>query len=43
MPGDGQPGAYKLPADDLLRKLGYRDVTVVPGQHDLAIVDTTLM
>ncbi|HEY8693746.1 MAG TPA: metallophosphoesterase [Chloroflexota bacterium] len=43
MPGDGQPGAYKLPADDLLRKLGYRDVTVVPGQHDLAIVDTTLV
>ena len=42
MPGDGQPGAYKLPADELLRKLGYREVTVVPGQRKLAIVDSTL-
>ena len=42
MPGDGQPGAYKLPADELLHKLGYREVTVVPGQQDLAIVDGTL-
>jgi hypothetical protein len=41
-PGDGQPGAYKLPADELLRSLGYRTVTVVPGQSELALVDTTL-
>lgn len=41
-PGDGQPGAYKLPGDQLLRRLGYRSITVVPGQGDLAVVDTTL-
>ena len=41
-PGEGQSGAYKLPADDLLRQLGYRTVTVVPGQSQLAVVDTTL-
>jgi 3',5'-cyclic AMP phosphodiesterase CpdA len=41
-PGDGQPGAYKLPADQLLQKLGYRTVTVVPGANDLAVVDSTL-
>ncbi|HLG70626.1 MAG TPA: metallophosphoesterase [Chloroflexota bacterium] len=42
MPGDGQPGAYKLPADELIHKLGYRSVSVVPGNQQLAIVDTTL-
>ncbi len=42
MPGVGQPGAYKLPADELMSKLGYRSVTVVPGNKELAIVDTTL-
>ena len=41
-PGDGQPGAYKLPADELLRSLGYRTVTVTPGQRELAVVDTRL-
>jgi 3',5'-cyclic-AMP phosphodiesterase len=42
LPGDGQPGAYKLPADELIRKLGYRTVEVVPGRQSLAVVDTTL-
>ena len=41
-PGDQNQGAYKLPADQLLQTLGYRTVTVVPGQHDLAIVDQVL-
>ena len=41
-PGDGNPGAYKLPPDELLRTLGYRGSTVVPGKHELAVVDTTL-
>ncbi len=42
MPGVGEPGAYKLPAEELVRKLGYRSVTVVPGKQELAIVDTSL-
>ena len=41
-PGDGQQGAYQLPADELLRTLGYRTVAVVPGQHDLTVVDSVL-
>jgi Icc protein len=41
-PGEGQPGAYKLPPGDLLHMLGYRTATIVPGQHELAIVDSTL-
>lgn len=41
-PGDGQPGAYKLPAGDLLRSLGYREVTVTPGKQELAVVDRAL-
>ncbi|HLH73844.1 MAG TPA: metallophosphoesterase [Chloroflexota bacterium] len=41
-PGEGQPGAYQLPADELLRTLGYRTVSVVPGNRELAVVDTTL-
>jgi 3',5'-cyclic-AMP phosphodiesterase len=41
-PGDGSPGAYKLPAGQLLQTLGYRTVTVVPGQNDLAVADTVL-
>jgi 3',5'-cyclic AMP phosphodiesterase CpdA len=42
MAGDGQPGAYKLPPDELPRKLGYRSVTVVPSGGPLAIADQTL-
>lgn len=41
-PGDGQPGAYKLPAGELLHSLGYRTVTVTPGRQELAVVDLTL-
>jgi 3',5'-cyclic AMP phosphodiesterase CpdA len=41
-PGVGDQGAYKLPADELLRLLGYRSVTVIPGQHDLAVMDSHL-
>jgi len=38
----GGPGAFKLPADQLMHSLGYRTVTVTPGNHELAVVDTTL-
>jgi hypothetical protein len=41
-PGVVGPGAYKLPAGQLLQTLGYRQVTVMPGQHELAVADTTL-
>jgi 3',5'-cyclic-AMP phosphodiesterase len=41
-PGVVGPGPFKLPAADLLRSIGYRTVTVVPGQQALAIADTTL-
>ena len=41
-PGDGSPGAYKLPAGQLLQTLGYREITVAPSNHELAVADTTL-
>jgi 3',5'-cyclic AMP phosphodiesterase CpdA len=42
-PGEGQPGAYKLATNDnVLRYLGYRTVTIVPGQQELAVAETTL-
>jgi 3',5'-cyclic-AMP phosphodiesterase len=41
-PGVVGPGPFKLPPDELLRSIGYRTITVVPGQQTLAIVDTTL-
>jgi 3',5'-cyclic AMP phosphodiesterase CpdA len=41
-PGVESQGAYKLPADELLRLLGYRTITVVPGQHDLALMNSSL-
>ena len=40
--GTIKTGAYKLPPGDLLHMLGYRTATIVPGQHELAIVDSTL-
>jgi plastocyanin len=36
------PGPMKVPAEKLRDVLGIRDVNFVPGQHHLAIVDTTL-
>jgi 3',5'-cyclic AMP phosphodiesterase CpdA len=36
------PGPLKLPADRLRQALGAREVTFVPGQETLAVVDTTL-
>ena len=41
-PGDTSPGAYKLPAGELLKDLGYRTVTVAPVKGTLAVADTTL-
>jgi 3',5'-cyclic-AMP phosphodiesterase len=41
-PGVVGPGPYKLPAADLLHAIGYRTVTVVPGQQTLAVADTSL-
>jgi 3',5'-cyclic AMP phosphodiesterase CpdA len=42
MPGEGQPGAYKLPADELRRRLGFRSVEVVDSKQPLAVIDTVL-
>ena len=36
------PGPLRLPADRLGDALGVREVTFVPGQESLAVVDTTL-
>jgi 3',5'-cyclic AMP phosphodiesterase CpdA len=36
------PGPMKVPADQLRSLLGVRAVNYVPGQHELAIVDTRL-
>ena len=36
------PGPMTVPADQLKGLLGIRQVTVVPGQQDLAIIDTSL-
>jgi 3',5'-cyclic-AMP phosphodiesterase len=41
-PGDGSPGAYQLPAGQLLQTLGYRTIGVIPGHAELAVADSTL-
>jgi hypothetical protein len=40
--GIGEPGPVKVPASELGKKLGTRQVTVVPGKHMLATVDTPI-
>ncbi len=41
-PGVEKPNAYKLPANDLLRSIGYRTVNFIPGRPSPEISDTTL-
>jgi hypothetical protein len=40
--GIGEPGPVKVPADELGKLLGTRRLTVVRGQHDLALIDKPL-
>ena len=43
-PGVGAgPGPLKVPADELRKVLGLREVTYVPGKGSLAVVDATLV
>jgi Icc protein len=42
-PGVGEgPGPLKVPVEELRKVLGLREVTYVPGQGSLAVVDSTL-
>jgi Icc protein len=42
-PGVGEgPGPLKVPAEELRKVLGLREVTYVPGKGSLAVVDSTL-
>ena len=36
------PGPMKIPEAEARRMIGITDVTYVPGQHPLAVVDSTL-
>ena len=40
--GIGEPGPVTVPAGELGKVLGTRRVTVVPGRHELALIDTPL-
>jgi len=40
--GIGEPGPLKVPADELGKRLGTRQLTVVRGRHELALIDTPL-
>ncbi|HZW50677.1 MAG TPA: metallophosphoesterase [Rudaea sp.] len=40
--GFGEPGPVTVPAGELGKLIGTRQVTVVPGRHDLALIDTPL-
>jgi len=43
-PGVGEgPGPLKVPAEELRKVLGLREVTYVPGKGSLAVVDATLV
>jgi Icc protein len=42
-PGNGPgPGPLKVPAEELRRRLGVREVTYVPGKEALAVIDAPL-
>jgi hypothetical protein len=41
--GIGEPGPVTVPAGELGKLLGTRQVTVVRGQHELAMVDKPLV
>ena len=40
--GIGEPGPVTVPAQELGKVLGTREVTIVPGRRDVALVDTPL-
>ena len=40
--GIGEPGPVKVPAEQLGKTLGTREITVVRGKHELAMVDTPI-
>jgi 3',5'-cyclic-AMP phosphodiesterase len=40
--GIGEPGPLKVPAGELGKRIGTRQLTLVRGKHDLALVDTPL-
>ena len=40
--GIGEPGPVKVPAGELGKLIGTRQLTVVRGRHDLALVDTPI-
>jgi predicted MPP superfamily phosphohydrolase len=40
--GFGEPGPVKVPAEELGKRLGIRDLTVVRGKHELALIDQPL-
>jgi 3',5'-cyclic-AMP phosphodiesterase len=40
--GIGEPGPVKVPAEELAKLLGTRQLSVVRGQHELAMIDTPL-
>jgi 3',5'-cyclic AMP phosphodiesterase CpdA len=41
-PGIGEPGPIKVPAGELGKRIGTRELTIVRGQHELAMIDTPL-
>jgi hypothetical protein len=40
--GIGEPGPVTVPAGELGKLLGTRQLTVVPGRQELALIDTPL-
>jgi Icc protein len=40
--GIGEPGPLEVPAGELGKRLGTREIRVVRGRHDLAMIDTPL-
>jgi 3',5'-cyclic AMP phosphodiesterase CpdA len=40
--GIGEPGPVKVPADKLGKLIGTREITLVRGKHDLALIDTPI-
>jgi Icc protein len=40
--GIGEPGPVKVPAGELGKRIGTRELTIVRGKHELAMIDTPL-
>jgi len=40
--GIGEPGPVKVPAGELGKRIGTRELTIVRGKHELALIDTPL-